>query len=208
MSRLRFGIPRPLDYGSYGMYSIGQTSGLIPAALAADSEIFQFRWAHASKLAVVQRVLISAAVSTTYFAAGVPLRVALVRSSSWTVAGTGGTALTPATTGKRRSNMADTSLAAGDCRIATTAALGAGTKTLEANALKQLSCGAPITSSLSGQIFAPDTPLFDAYIGDGHHPIVLAQNEGLSITVPEVPATGTWKAVVNIEWAEVDRYPY
>lgn len=208
MSRLRFGIPRPLDYAANGIYSIGQTTGIIAAALSADSEVFQFRWAHATKLAVIQRLLVSAAVSTTYFAAGVPFRLALFKASAWTAAGTGGTGLTPAALGKRRSNMASTALAAGDCRIATTGALGAGTKTLEGSALKQISAGAPITSSLSGQIFAPDTALLDSFIGDGHHPVVLAQNEGLAITAPEVPGTGTWKMVVNIEWAEVDRYPY
>ena len=208
MSRLRFGIPRPLDYAANGMYSIGQSTGIMAAGLAADAEVFQFRWAHATKLAVVQRLLVSVAVSTTYFAAGVPFRLALSRVSAWTAQGTGGTGLTLAALGKRRSNMASTALAAGDCRIATTAGLGAGTKTIEASAMKQISSGAPITASLSGQVFAPDTPLIDAYIGDGQHPVVLAQNEGLVITAPEVPGTGTWKAVVNVEWAEVDAYPY
>jgi hypothetical protein len=66
--------------------------------------------------------------------------------------------------------MASTLLAAGDMRIATTAALGAGTKTLEANSLGNIVAAGPITASLYGQIIAPGTILWQSEIGDGEQP--------------------------------------
>lgn len=211
MSRLKYGIPRPIDPGSYGAYSIGQSTGVIAAGLSADSELFQFRWANTTNYAIITKVTVSAAVSTTYFAAGVPLRLAIYRVSAWTAAGTGGTGLTPAALGKKRSSFASTGLAAGDCRIATTAGLGAGTKTIEASALHQISSGAPITSSLSGQVFNPNTEMLPTYVGDGDYPLVLGPQatnyEGFVITAPETPGTGTWKLVVNVQWTEQSSYP-
>ena len=50
--------------------------------------------------------------------------------------------------------------------------------------------------------------MFEADVSSGEHPLVLAQNEGFSITVPAVPATGTWTLAVNVRWAEVTDYPY
>ena len=211
MSRLKYGIPRPVDPGSHGAYSVGQTSGIIAAGLAADSEVFQFRWANSGINAVIQSITVSAAVSTTYFAAGVPLTLALYRVSAWTAAGTGGTALTPAALGKKRSSFASTVLASGDCRIASTGALGAGTKTIEGNALHYVSSGAPITSSLSGQFFAPNTSMLPTQIGDGDYPLILGAQatayEGFVITVPTAPGTGTWSLAVNVQWTETSSYP-
>lgn len=172
--------PRPVDHGSLGAYSYGGFTGILPAALGANSEVFQFRWADATRLAVIRKVRISAAVSTTFFAAGVPITIDLVKSTAWTVAGTGGTGLTMAALLKRRTAMGSSLLATGDARIATTAALGAGTKTLEGMSLSSIAASAPITASLNGTIIAPGTILWQAEVGDGEHPLVLAQNEGFS----------------------------
>jgi hypothetical protein len=198
--------PRPVDHGSLGAYNYGGFTGILPAALAANSEIFQFRWAHATNLAVVRKIRISASVSTTFFAAGVPVQIDLVKSSAWTVAGTGGTAISPAALLKKRSSMGSSLVASGDIRIATTAALGAGTKTLETLSLSNLAAAGPITASLNGTILAPGTLLWQAEVGDGEHPLVLAQNEGFSIRSVAVPVTGTWMAAINVDWAEVTAY--
>lgn len=197
---------RPVDAAGLGHYNWGGFTGILPAALGANSEIFQFRWADATRYAVIRKIKISACVSTTFFAAGVPVQIDLIKSTGWTVAGTGGTGVTPAATIKKRTSMASTLLAAGDMRIATTAALGAGTKTLEANSIAALAAPGPITSSLNGQIIPPGTILWQAEVGDGEYPLVLAQNEGLSIRSVAVPATGTWTAAVDIQWAEVSAY--
>lgn len=198
--------PRPVDHGALGAYCYGGFTGILPAALAANSEIYQFRWADATRLAVIRKIRISACVSTTFFAAGVPVQLDLVKSTGWTVAGTLGTAVSPAALLKRRTSMGASLVASGDMRIATTAALGAGTKTLETLALSTLVAPGPITASLNGQIIAPGTILWQAEVGDGEHPLVLAQNEGFSIRSVAVPATGTWTAAIAVDWAEVTGY--
>lgn len=197
---------RPIDASGLGHYYYSGFTGILPAALGANSEIFQFRWADATRFAAIRKIKISACVSTTFFAAGVPVQVDLIRSTGWTVAGTGGTAITPAALLKKRTSMAATLLAAGDMRIATTAALGAGTKTLDTYSAAAIAAPGPITASLNGQIIPAGTILWQSEIGDGEHPLVLAQNEGLSIRSVAVPATGTWTAAIDIQWAEVAAY--
>lgn len=197
---------RPVDHGTLGAYSYGAITGILPAALAANSEIFQFRWTDATRLAVIRKIRFHAAVSTTFFAAGVPMQIDLVKSTAWSAAGTGGTALTPAALLKLRTNMGNSLLVAGDVRVATTAALGAGTKTLEGASLSTLVAGCPITASLNGTIIEAGTILWQAEVSDGEHPLVLAQNEGFSIRSVAVPATGTWTAGITVNWAEVTQY--
>jgi hypothetical protein len=195
-------VAKPPDHGALGAYRWGGFTGIIPAALAANSEIFQFRWTDASKLCIVRRIRISAAVTTTFFAAGVPVQIDLVKATSWSAQGTGGTGVTPSATLKRRTSMGSTLVASGDMRIATTAALGAGTKTLEANSLAALAAAGPITASLNGSIIAPWTELYAADVAAGDHPLVLVTNEGLVIRSVAVPATGTWTAAIDIDWSE------
>lgn len=197
---------RPVDYGGAGAYVYGGKTGVLPAALAANSEIFQFRWTSGAVKAVVRKIYISASVSTTFFAAGVPVQIDLVKSTGWTVAGTGGTGIVPAALLRRSSSMANTALDSGDMRIATTAALGAGTKTLESLSMSLVCVGGPITASLNGTIIPAGTILWEAEVADGEHPIILTANEGLSIRSVAVPATGTWMASINIDWTEVSSY--
>lgn len=194
-------ITKPTDYGSLGHYRYAGFTGVLPAALAANSEIFQFRFSDATRLALVSRVYITASVSTTAFAAGVPIQVDMVKSTGWSAAGTGGTAISPAALLKKRTSMGSSLIASGDMRIATTAALGAGTKTLETLSIAALT-GQPGTSVTRFL----DNVLFDADIAAGSHPLVLAQNEGFSIRSVAVPATGTWQVSVIVEWAEVSAF--
>ncbi len=197
---------RPIDHQSLGHYTYGGFTGIIPAALGANSEIFQFRWSDATRLAVISEIRIAASVTTTMFAAGVPVQIDLIKSTGWTVAGTGGTAITMSTNSKLRTSMSSSLMTAGDMRIASTAALGAGTKTLEGLSLVAVLAAGPITASLNGTIIAPNTMLFHADTSDGQHPLVLAQNEGFSIRSVAVPITGTWQAAVTVSWVEVASY--
>jgi len=197
---------KPVDCGALGAYTYGGLTGIIPAAFGANSEIFQFRWTNATNLAVIRKIRISACVTTTFFAAGVPVQIDLVKATAWSVQGTLGTALSPAALLKRRTSMGSSLVASGDIRIATTAALGAGTKTLEGLSLSTLVAPGPITASLNGGIIAPGTILWQAEVGDGEHPLVLVQNEGFVIRSVAVPASGTWQVAINVDWAEVGSY--
>jgi hypothetical protein len=208
MSRLRYTIARPFNYSDYGVYSYAGATGIMAAGISAASEVFQFRFdsTNASLLAAVRRVKISAAITTTFFAAGVPLMFELVKATAWTAVGTGGGGITQAALCKRRTSMASTGMTALDMRIATTAALGAGTKTLETYAQGIIVCGGPVTASLDGTAIHGQY-LLDADVGAGDHPLVLVDQEGFVIRVT-APATGTWTAGIQCEWAETTSYPY
>lgn len=197
----------PFNENAQGAYSLGAYTGILPAALGANSEIFQFRFVSSTRMASIRRIRISAVVSTTFFAAGVPVQIAAIKSSAWTAAGTGGTAITIGTDNRRKSTMRNSDIAAGDIRIATTAALGAGTKTLETNNFAALAAPGPITASLNGQIIAPGTVLWEAKSADGDHPFLLANQEGFSIRSIAVPITGTWTCGIDVDWVElIDSY--
>lgn len=196
----------PFDSGALGHYTYGGFSGILPAALAANSEIFQFRWSDATRLCLINEVKISAIVSTTMFAAGVPVQIDMVKATGWTAAGSGGTRATPAALLKKRTSMGSTLIAASDIGIATTAALTAGTKTLETIALAAIVAAGPITGNLNGEIIAPGTILYRGEVGDGQHPLTLAQNEGFVIRSVAVPATGTWTVAIQVDWTEVTAF--
>jgi len=196
---------RPMELGARGAYALGVQTGILAAALGANSEIFQFRWISSTLVALIRSIRISACVSTTFFAAGVPVQIALRVARGWSADGTGGTAVvfSTANTNKKRTDFALSALSDTGVRIATTAALGAGTKTLDTNRVSFIAAPGPITASLNGQIIQPGTILWQRDTSD-EYPLLLEQNEGIVIESVAVPATGTWTVAVQIEWAELD----
>ena len=89
----------------------------------------------------------------------------------------------------------------GAARIASTAALTAGTKTLDSQALGQYSAAFGTATSTQ---WIPQLDLFHADPG-GESPLVLAQNEGFVVRAT-VPATGTWQFGVTVVWTELADY--
>lgn len=192
---------RPMEIGTRGAYSAAFYTDVLPAALAANSEIFQFRFVHASFRCLLRSVRVSAAVSTTAFAAGVPISLEMRNAVAWTGQGTLGTGITWGTDdGKKMMTHATTVLGAGDVRIATTAALGAGTKTLAGVPAAQI-CAQVGTSITT--IIQPGTVLWTRDTAE-EYPFNYANNEGFVIRSVEVPATGKWKAAIHVEWSEID----
>jgi hypothetical protein len=191
---------RPIDPGAYGSYRLSLLSGTMAAGLAANAEIFQFRWSDATRLCVVSSVTFDGlSGSATAFAAGFG-KVDLVFARSWTADGSGGSAATlTGNNQKRRTSMGTTLV--GSSRISSTAALTAGTKTLDTHAIGQYS--AAIGTGTSVQ-WIPQTQLFHQ-VGGVESPLILAQNEGLVVRAT-VPATGTWQFGVTICWTEVESY--
>lgn len=199
---------KPLDVGSLGHYRIGMTTGTIGAALAANGELFQFRWTDATRLCVVQKVLISAGANVAATAAGL-VNLDMTIARSWSAAGTGGTAATiTGNNQKTRTSMGTTLL--GEARCATTAALGAGTKTLDSQAIGNvfigIGTGAITTSAKLGLVDKIDLLEVDADMSI--HPVVLAQNEGFVIKngATAWPAAMTWGLSVTVVWAEVSAF--
>lgn len=193
-------IQYPMYMGaSGGSFSMGQVSGTMAAGLGAASEIFHFRWASASANAVVRSVKFSAVCAGTAFAVGLPT-FTLTIARSWSADGTGGTAVTiGGNNNKRRATFASSQISAGHCRIATTAALTTGTKTLDGNSIATI-LGANHTST-AGEIVPAGTFFWGRDTSD-EYPVLLTQNEGLVIRA-SVPITGTWGFAVCVEWAEL-----
>lgn len=198
----------PVSYGAGGFYRIGATSGTMAAGLAANAEIFQFRYVTAaSRLALVYKVSIGAAANLAATAAGL-VTFRLTAARSWTAAGTGGTRLVlTGNNTKLRSAVATSEV--NDAGIATTAALTAGTKTLDTTDVGAISIGigtGAITTAANLNLL-PQSSLFDAD-GEGQHPLVLANQEGFIIRngAAAWPATMTWGFSVNILWAEVPAF--
>jgi len=195
---------RPIDYGALGFYRASATSGTMAVSLGANAEIFQFRWPDATRFAVVTRVGISAG-SNVAAAAAALLAFKCTIARSWTVAGSGGTRLTLTGNNQKLRTSMGTSLV-NDAGISTTAALTAGTKTLDAQDVGAVSFGVgtgAITVSPS-LVICPRYELLNVDASTDH-PIILAQNEGFVIRtgVNAFPAGMTWSFSVDVSWAEV-----
>lgn len=198
----------PVSVGAGGYYRVGPTSGTMAAALAANAEIFQFRYVTAaSRIALIYKVSISAGMNVAATAAAI-LAFKMTAARGWTAAGTGGTRIVLTTNNAKLRTSYPTS-EVNDAGISTTAGLTAGTKTLDATDLGGVAFGigtGAITVSLQSTIL-PQTLLFDAD-GEGQHPLVLANQEGFVIRNGAVifPATMTWNFSVEVIWGEVPAF--
>lgn len=179
-------------------FSLSAETGTVGAGLSANSELFQFRWTSTTKTAAIRRIQVSAG-GITAFTAGFAKMDAVV-ARSWTVAGTGGgTATISGNNAKLKTSFATTAVT--EIRIATTAALGAGTKTLDSQAFANV---VGSTTATAGTSIIFPTIIFDAMCDD-QYPLLLGANEGFVIRAT-VPATGTWTGGFAVTWDEYDGY--
>jgi len=206
-------ILKPDDVGSLGQYMISCVTGSMAAGLAAASEILQLRYTGANLL-LIYDVVLESFVATTAFVAGT-WAFDVIRATAWTVDGTGGATQVPE---KLRTSFAAPTATA---RIATTAALGAGTKTLATVSLRVIrgntSTGVAVAGGetqvgvqSSAQIsvgYPGAVPIYPspAVPDQNAYPIVCAQNEGIAIRA-SVPGTGVWVASFTARVAEVTAY--
>lgn len=205
-------IVKPDDAGALGHYVGHLFTGNIAAGAAALSELVQLRYT-GTNLVIVHDVILEHFRSLgTAFAAG-DFLFSATRATGWTADGTGGATQVPE---KLRTSFAAPTAT---LRIATTAALGAGTKTLATQPLRAIrgivSTGVNamqlglISASANITVGYPATPNGISLVPDaelpGSYPIILAQNEGLSIRAT-VPGTGVWEAAFTIRLAEVTAF--
>jgi len=190
-------------------YRLAAFTGTIAAATAANTEIFHFRFVSGTKsFALVYRVIFDGlgivAVATTLG----PLGFNMYPARGWTVAGSGGTTISTAGD-NLQTETAIASSQVNNLSIATTGALTAGTKTLDANAVGQaiggVLAGAVTTSQSQGSPIVPQ-PLYDAQ-GAGGQPLVCANQEGFVIRTTHVgPAALTYQAGFTVVWCEVTAF--
>lgn len=203
--------PRPTEYGAFGHYKISMLTGSVAAGAGANSELLQLRWVDATRLFVPTLIRVDGIVATTAFASG-QLSVFATIARSWSADGTGGNAITLTGDNNAMRTTMGTSLFSTGARIATTAALGTGTKTLDANNIGQLithTVAPGVNAAPAIQVGAihgtAGVNLLDPTVGDGEAPPILAQNEGIVVRAT-VPATGVWIAGITVRWMEVSAY--
>lgn len=205
---------RPTDVGSLGSYSMANLTGTFAAGLAAASPIYSMRWGDATRAMLLRRISLIARNVTTAFAAGATL-FELVVARSFTVSDSLGTSILPTGNSQKRRTSFGTTLIT-DLRISNTAALTAGTRTLDAQPVSLIRGMVPATSinypfvgkgitnipGASTVAFALDWQ--DLFVLDisSEWPLVFVQNEGFIIRAT-VPGTGTWEAGVLMEWSEI-----
>lgn len=193
-------------------YSIVTTTGTIAAGAGGLSELFQFRWNSTTKRALIHYVELAqfASLGTGFTAGSFLFNLTVARS--WSAAGTGGGTAT-ITGNNQKLRTSDGTTAVQEIRTATTGALGAGTKTLDSQALSSLFGK---VNNVAATQFVPATSLigggrgavmYNANESDGGQPIVLActgagAETGIVIRAT-VPATGTWEASFIVRWSEV-----
>lgn len=195
-------------YRARGHYCVAVETGAM-AAGAATREVLQFRWNDTSRVAIITEIGVTGMIATTAFAAGaITIKATVARD--WTANGTGGTALVfggdcQADNAVLRTNMPDSLV--GDFRVATTASLGAGTKTLEVNDIGQIvthsSGGFSAATPIIGSIYLPTLTLFKPDLTVGQYPLILSANEGFVVQVT-VPGTGVWNIGMLVKWAEAN----
>lgn len=190
---------RPMDYGALGSYAVTGRTGVMAAGLAANSEIFQLRWTDTTRLCAITSVHCSGGGGVVAFAAGVTILELLV-ARAWTVAGTLGTSITLTTNNQKLRSSMGTSLV-NDMRVASTAALGAGTKTLDSQPIGSIVSS---VTAVAGEPLWPAAHLYEQAEND-NHPIILAANEGIVVRAT-VPATGTWTTAIDVTWVELAAY--
>jgi len=204
---------KPTPYGALGHYAISARTGAVAAGSAANSPVLSARWTDATRLCLIYEIWLDEFDNTTAFTAG-RFQFDLIIARGWTVADSLGTTLT--LTGDN--NQLRTSMGAslfGEIRIATTAVLTAGTRTLDAQPLKII--GGRV-GAIANKHNIPQSPVVttqEVAAGPGilmwsrdpgnEHPIVLAQNEGIVIR-SSVPATGVWSATFSMKWCEVTAF--
>ena len=197
MKALRASI-RPAEVTAW--LSVGARSGAVTVA-AANSALFSFRNLGANP--VIVRRIGCGFIATTGFTAAQELAYGLKVARAFTASDTGGTAI--ALTGsnaKVRTSLA--ALTSVDCRIATTAGLTAGTKTLDTNDLATQ--GFYAAASAVGTLLAPALNNLLSH-DTGDYPLILAQNEGFNImNLLVIGAAGVGTFYANVELAEGTSY--
>jgi hypothetical protein len=190
-------VNKPIDPGALGAYMVSVASGTMAAGMAGGSEVVQFRYGGAN-LCLVEQVMFEGMTSLgTGFTAGVASAL-LTITRNYTANGSGGGAATLTGNNQKLKTSVYGTTGLSEIRVATTAGLTSPAGDApDANPIARAQWGVSTATNAqqAGQFL-----LFDAY-GVGH-PIELAQNEGLILSMT-VPATGTWAFSVRFKWTEI-----
>ena len=174
----------------------GSVAGV--TGVAAAGALFSLRWALANSEVLIKRIAVGAQITTAFTTAqAVDFDVVALRA--FTAADTGGTAVTPTPGQQKNRTKFNGNSQVSDLRVTSGAALGAGTKTADAQAF---GTGAIQQNNTIGSGFG----LLELYKHDtmAQHPVMFGNNEGFNIrVVTAMGAVGVVRFYWAIEWAEV-----
>lgn len=205
-------VVRSIDFGTSntlpttsGVFAIAGKTGTMAAGLVAASSVFTFTNS-VGNVFLLKKILLSAYGAGTGFTAGTG-KFDLIYARSYSVGDSGGTDLTPGGTtylsqNRLRWTMAQSGNSGrGAIRIASTGALTAGTRTLDAQPIASLPC---ICSATPGTLMvSPNSPLWDERAGE--FPLVFGSGDGVIIQAT-VTGTGTWVMSIIVKWVELVSY--
>lgn len=187
---------------SRGRFQFAKTTPTpdMTAGLATDSEIFQLRWDEGSAGTVghIHRIVITHFTASTAFTAG-DYQFKLFHATNWTANGTGGSGILQADVckldvGGSTACPIGSDVSGSDIRLASTVALGVGTKTLGSGPMAQI--GGWATNTI-GAVAMPTNVLYDCQASI--EPLILRDNTGIAI-LAIVPATGVWRIGLLVEF--------
>lgn len=191
---------RPLEHKSLPAGLIGGhfrtffRTGSTTVLNAADP-IVSLRWSSSEFRFVLQRLKAYASILTA-FGTAQAIELDLVKLYNFTVANTGGTAVTLASGSMKGPGMAPSRVA--DLRASTTTALAGGTLTAEANPI-----GASIFPLANTLGLSASDVMFDQAAGH-EHPLILDANQGFQVRIGVTQgATGVVRYGFLMDWAEV-----
>ena len=195
-------VPKPLDHGAFGHFRLATTVPLV-VTQAANGTLFSFRWGDATRLCVIQKLRL-AVLQTAAQTATQGLRYQAFFARSFTASDSVGTAITLTGNSMKKRTSHATSLVTDIRKSAVAAGLTVGTRTLDAEPFLEIGHVHTITNI---NTLVSEKQL-DTDAGDGVHPFVLAQNEGIIIRGPTTVfgAAGTADLLVEMAWAEVTAY--
>lgn len=196
----------PIDVLTGGAFRVALSTTdltVIAARTATAGAICSFRNPHATTLVLLQRVR-ARWVATAGFTAAQNIGIGIFQVRPWTVAYTGGTAVTTtAPFGKKRTSFGTSVV---EARISTTGTLTGSAS----NTIDTLPIAIGYTRELAAGAAVPTTAFEVEWSAVNHaqnQPIILAQNEGIIVTNEILMgAGGTARVVVEIDWVERDSF--
>ena len=191
-----------------GYYQLGAVTGnLTNTTVVANGSLFSMRWAPANgRIAIIRRVVVNF-VQTVGWTAAAAQPVGLYVARAWTVSDSSGTQVTISgnTNKMRTTNDPSFFSVPSDVRVAGTATLTAGTRTIDTNPVSVGLIAASQVAAASATYPQQTIMLHDVNTGD--HPIILENNEGIVINNMTVwPAAANGFMSINVEWIEGTGY--